>query len=179
MRIDYGKMMTSTGMKEREIKRNEPKSDWQNGITDYTDEDILDVLYHILGTRINDKYTRDEVYKVIEHFATNSVPAIPIHKVVAGWERVLNELDFEIKEELEEEVKDGLKKDDRQEQNNELIELGTMIEMLNKDGIITKNESIDLFEQIFNNTKNLKLTEDDIEFYKNDYKFLQKGRITI
>ena len=125
MRIDYGKMMTSTGMKEREIKRNEPKSDWQNGITDYTDEDILDVLYHILGTRINDKYTRDEVYKVIEHFATNSVPAIPIHKVVAGWERVLNELDFEIKEELEEEVKDGLKKDDRQEQNNELIELGT------------------------------------------------------
>lgn len=171
MKTDLKEMMKSTGMKKREIKRNEPKSDWQNGINNYTDEDILDVLYHIRVARMNDEYTRDEVYKVIEHFAKNSVPAIPIHKVVAGWERVVNELDFEEKEELEERVKNGLKKDDRQEQKYEFVFVASGIEMLRGDGIITQNETIDLFEQLLNNTKNLNLTEDDIEHYRNEYRF--------
>lgn len=171
MKTDLKELMKSTGMKKREIKRNEPKSDWQNGINNYTDEDILDVLYHIRVARMNDEYTRDEVYKVIEHFATNSVPAIPIHKVVAGWERVVNELQFEEKEELEKRVKGGLKDDERQEQKYEFVYIASGIEMLREDGIITQNETTDLFEQLLDNTKNLELTEDDIEYYRNEYRF--------
>lgn len=171
MTIDLKKLINPVETKKREIKRKEPKSDWQNGINDYTDEDILDVLYHIRMARMNDEYTRDEVYKVIEQFATNSVPAIPIHKVVAGWERVVNELQFEEKEELEERVKGGLKDDERQEQKYEFVYVASGIEMLREEGIITQNETIDLFEQLLDNTKNLELTEDDIEFYRNDYKF--------
>lgn len=171
MTIDLKKLINPVETKKREIKRNEPKSDWQNGINDYTDEDILDVLYHIRVARMNDEYTRDEVYKVIEQFATKSVPAIPIHKVVAGWERVVNELQFEEKEELEERVKGGLKDDERQEQKYEFVYVASGIEMLREEGIITQNETIDLFEQLLDNTKNLELTEDDIEFYRNDYKF--------
>mgnify|MGYP006883277158 CR=1 FL=1 len=171
MTIDLKKLINPVETKKREIKRNEPKTDWQNGINDYTDEDILDVLYHIRMARMNDEYTRDEVYKVIEQFATNSVPAIPIHKVVAGWERVVNELQFEEKEELEERVKGGLKDDERQEQKYEFVYVASGIEMLREEGIITQKETIALFEQLLDNTKNLELTEDDIEFYRNDYKF--------
>lgn len=171
MTIDLKKLIKPVETKKREIKRNEPKSDWQNGINDYTDEDILDVLYHIRMARMNDEYTRDEVYKVIEHFAINSVPAIPIHKVVGGWERVVNELQFEEKEELEKRVKGGLKDDERQEQKYEFVYIASGIEMLREDGIITQNETTDLFEQLLDNTKNLELTEDDIEYYRNEYRF--------